>query len=105
MLVIPAQPLPSQVLWCQLAGQSCRIEIAQKSTGMFLNLYVLDQLIIGGVLCEVGNPIVRSAYLGFVGDLAFLDTQPGAPSLAAGVPPDQIYFTGLGGRYFLAYLP
>lgn len=104
MLTIPTLPVPNQVFNVTLAGQACSIAIAQKSTGMYINLYVNDAMIIGGVLCEVANRIVRSAYLGFVGDLAFYDTQPAAAPL---VPehPDQVYFTGLGGRYFLAYLP
>ena len=103
-LVIPTQPVPNQVFNVTLDGQQCRIAIAQKSTGMYLNLYVNDVLIIGGVLCEIANRIVRSVYLGFVGDLAFFDTQPGADPL---VPenPDQVYYTGLGSRFFLAYLP
>lgn len=104
MQVIPTSPVPNQVFNVLLAGQACRIAIAQKSTGLFLNLYVNDALVIGGVLCEVGNRIVRSVYLGFIGDFAFYDTQPSAPPL---VPdnPDQVFYTGLGSRYFLAYLP
>ena len=105
MLVIPTQPQPAQVVHATLGGQVCRVEIAQKSTGMFLALYVNDVLIIGGVLCLVGVQIVRDAYLGFTGDLAFFDTQPGAAPLVEGAPPDQITSAGLGSRYFLAYLP
>ena len=103
MLTIPTQPLPNQVFNVLLGGQACRIAIAQKSTGMFLNLYVNDALIIGGVLCEVDNRIVRSTYLGFIGDLAFYDTQPSADPLVP-ANPDQVYYTGLGTRYFLVYL-
>jgi len=105
MLVIPTQPLPAQSLAVVLGNQACRISMAQKSTGMFLDLYVNDTLIIGGVLCLVGVKIVRDAYLGFIGDLAFFDTQPDAPPLVVGTPPDQITSAGLGSRYFLAYLP
>ncbi len=103
-LVIPTQPVPNQVFNVTLDGQLCRISIAQKATGMFLNLYVNDVLIIGGVLCEIGNRIVRSVYLGFIGDLAFYDTQPAADPLVP-ANPDQVYYTGLGSRFFLAYLP
>lgn len=61
---------------------------------MFLDLYVANSLIIGGVICENANRIVRSSYLGFVGDLAFFDTQG---------EEDPIY-TGLGSRWVLDYL-
>lgn len=94
MLIVPLQPLPSQVVSVLLANQPCLIELDQKSTGMFLNLYVNDALIIGGVVCENLNRIVRSAYLGFVGDLAFVDTEGAS---------DPVY-TGLGSRFNLAYI-
>ena len=51
-------------------------------------------LIIGGVICENLNRIVRSLYLGFAGDLAFIDNQGST---------DPVY-TGLGTRYSLAYI-
>ena len=37
-------------------------------------------------------------------DLSFFDTQPAAPALVP-ANPDQVFYTGLGSRYFLAYLP
>ena len=60
---------------------------------VYLDLYVSGVLIIGGVLCLNQNLIVRSAYLSFIGDLAFYDQQ-GAT--------DPVY-TGLGSRYLLFY--
>ena len=94
MLRIPITDNFSQTLTVQLAGQNCRINLYQKSTGFFCDLYVNDALIIGGVICENLNRIVRSIYLGFVGDLIFEDTQgtndPSSP--------------GLGTRYILLYL-
>jgi hypothetical protein len=94
MLQIPTQPVPNQTLQVQLAGQNCRIDIAQKRTAMFLDLYVDESLIIGGVICENKNRIVRSAYLGFIGDLGFVDTRG----------TDNPYFTGLGSRFIFVYL-
>jgi hypothetical protein len=105
MLVVPTQAIPNQVLQVVLGGQACTIHIYQKSTGLYLDLSVNDALIIGGVLCLVGVKLVRSDYLGFAGDLAFFDTRPADPPMVDGVPPDQIVSSGLGGRYFLAYLP
>ena len=75
MQTIPIADVPSQTLSVQLGGQSCSISIYRKSTGLFCNLSVANVLIIGGVICQNVNRIVRDAYLGFVGDLVFLDTQ------------------------------
>lgn len=97
-VVIPLQPIPSQTVTVTLANQQCTINVRQTSTGIFLDLLVNDELIIGGVLCQNLNPIVRNVYLGFIGDLAFYDTQP---STLLG-PSDPIY-TGLGSRFVLEY--
>jgi hypothetical protein len=93
-LIIPLVATPAQSISVQLAGQNCQITVRQFSTGLFLDLYLNTTLLIGGVLCENLNRIVRNTYFGFIGDLCFLDTQ-GAQD------PD---YTGLGGRYLLAYL-
>ena len=100
MLVIPTQPVPSQTLGVQLNGQDCAINVYQKGQldylGLYVDLYVNNALVIGGVFSLIGVKIVRAAYLGFSGDLVFYDTQT-----PMSVSP---YYTGLGGRYFLAYL-
>ena len=99
MLIIPTQAVPNQTLAVQLNNQNCVINIYQKGqfdyAGLYIDLYVNDALIIGGVISLIGKAIVRYAYLGFVGDLAFFDT-----NTPASVAP---YYTGLNGRYFLAY--
>lgn len=96
MQTVPTQPLPNQTLQVQLGGQACQIEIYQTMFGLFVNLYVngSDQPVVAGVIALNRNRIVRSAYLGFAGDLAFVDTQGDA---------DPVY-TGLGQRFVLAYL-
>ena len=53
-----------------------------------------DGLIIGGVVAQNRNRIVRSAYLGFVGDFEFVDTQG----------TDDPIWNGLGTRWLLYYL-
>ncbi len=95
MIVIPTQATPNQNLQVQLANQPCSISIYQEAYGLFLDLYVNNALVIGGVICENLNRIVRSAYLGFVGDLAFVDTQG----------TDDPIYTGLGDRWQLVYIP
>lgn len=94
MQVIPILPIVSQTLSVVLAGQPCRINIYAKSTGLFLDLYVSDALVIGGVLCLNTNLIVRDAYLGFTGDLAFFDLQG----------EDDPQPPGLGSRWPLCYV-
>ncbi len=93
MQFIPLQSVPAQTITVTLANQACKIDIAQKSTGLFVNLYVNDTLIIGGVIALNANLIVRDSYLGFSGDLVFYDTQGAS---------DPTY-AGLGARFELVY--
>ena len=97
-LIVPIQPLPNQVVNVQLGQQPTTLDIFTRDSGLFINVYVNDALIIGGVICLNARKIVRTAYLGFVGDLAFFDTQP---SPLAG-PLDPVW-TGLGTRWPLYY--
>lgn len=94
MLIIPTRAVPSQIVNVTLGGQSCRLDIRQRATGLFIDVYVNDAVIVAGVLCLNLNRIVRSVYLGFIGDLAFVDA-------AGNADPD---YALLGSRYFLAYL-
>jgi hypothetical protein len=94
MFYLPVISIPAQVLSTTLAGQRCRLRIYQRSVGLFMDVYVDDVLVIGGVICHNVNLVVRDPYLGFVGDFAFLDQQ-GA---------DDPYYTGLGTRFLLAYM-
>lgn len=99
MLIVPTQPLPSQIIQITLNGQNCTINLYQKRAGMFLDLLVNNAPIIYGAICENLNLIVRSAYRGFVGDLIFIDNETSVPT--QGVDP---IYTGLGFRFSLAYL-
>lgn len=63
---------------------------------LYCDLYVNNVLIIGGVYCRNQKVIVRNVYLGFIGDLAFTDTQ-------GSTDPNYL---GLVDRYaFVYYLP
>lgn len=94
MQVIPLSATPSQTLNVLLASQNCKINVYQKSTGVFLDLYVNDAPIVTGVICRDRVKLVRYGYIGFVGDLAFVDTQ-GAND------PEH---AGFGSRFLLTYL-
>jgi hypothetical protein len=94
MQIVPLNAVASQQLQVTLGGQACQLNLYEKSTGLFMDVLVSGSLIIGGVICLNRTVIVRDAYLGFIGDFAFVDTQ-GA---------DFPVFTGLGTRFLLCYL-
>lgn len=94
MLVVPVQAVPNQTVTVSLGGQTCQIDLYQKATGLFVDLYVSNLPIVIGAVALDRNRIVRSAYLGFMGDLMIVDRLGTAdPSYA-----------GLGSRYALVYL-
>ena len=93
-LQVPLQAVPSQIVTAALNNQTCQIEVVQLTTGLFLTLSVSNEVIISDVLCENLNRIVRDTYLGFSGDLFFVDTQG----------QDDPDFTGLADRYALMYI-
>ena len=95
MLGIVTAALPSQVIKVSLpSGQNCVIALYEKSTGLYIDLTVNNVVLLTGVLCLNRVLLVRQAYLGFVGDLAFIDL--------LGLT-DPVY-SGLGTRYQLTYL-
>lgn len=94
MRIIPLQPIASQILSCTLGGQAVQLNIYQKLSGLYCDIYISNTLLIGGVICQNLNRLVRVGYLGFIGDLMFIDNQGSSD-------PD---YTGLGTRYSLLYL-
>lgn len=112
--VIPLQPVANQTLTTTLNGQNCTINVYFKQIQVapdigiqteppnytpinpcYLDLYVGTTIVIGGVICQNSNLLVRNSYLGFVGDLAFIDTQE----------LTDPYQSGLGTRFLLTYWP
>ena len=101
MLIVPLQAFPAQTVVIGLNNQNCQINVYQKSTGLFLDLYLSGSfasstynLIVGGVICENLVRIVRDTYFGFIGDLCWID-QHGSS--------DPTY-DEIGSRYLLCYL-
>jgi hypothetical protein len=94
MLVIPTQPIPSQVIQVTLGNQATVLNVYQKYYGLFMDVYLDTTLIIGGVLCHNANYTVGNLYLGYSGDFSFIDNQgsldPSYPSL--GTRFSLIYF-------------
>jgi hypothetical protein len=96
MLIVPLQPIPNQSLQVSLASQATTLNIYQTLYGLFADVYLNNAALILGVICRDRTLIIRRGYLGFIGDLGFMDLID---------TTDPIY-TGLGstGRYQLLYL-
>ena len=94
MQTIPIQPIPAQSLKVVLANQNCQIRIYQKSNGIFVDVNSDGIDIVIGVIARNAVPIVCREYLGFSGNLFFIDSQ--------GLDDPQ--FAGLNSRFFLVYL-
>ncbi len=92
-LLVPLTPVPSQTLSVTLGEQRCRLNVYQKAFGVFVDVYVNDALVVAGSLARNLVPLVRSGYLGFVGDLYFNDTNGSSD-------PNH---DGLGSRFVLLY--
>jgi hypothetical protein len=102
MQTIPIQDTFSQTLTVQLGGQNTQINLYQKSENhLYCDLFVNNVAIVTGVICQNLNRIVRDAYLGFVGDLCFFDTQGTTTPPSTGLDPTS---PGLGTRYLFLYL-
>lgn len=101
----------------------------ENTNPIFVDLYVSDALVIGGVLLQNRNAVVRNSYLGFVGDIAVIDTEGnsdpyGVPlrlppadlmnswqrdvplALGGNAPPNlAMTLPGMGSRFLLTYWP
>lgn len=94
MLSVPLAATPNQTVNVVLNNQQCTIHVYQKFFGLFMDLSVNNVPLIQGVICQNQNFIVRSFYIGFLGDFMFFDTQGTSD-------PD---YNGLAGRFLLVYL-
>lgn len=109
MLIIPLSPVPNQQINVSLATQPCLLNIYyQPLYGTFLDLTVNGTLIMGGILCLNAVKLIRSSYLGFIGDLAFFDTQGVVYNNTTQIVYSDPVYTGFGpndtARFVLAYL-
>lgn len=73
--IIPVVAVPSQSFTIQLGNQNCAINIYQLETGLYFDLTVNNQNIVNTMICLNLVGLVREEYLGFVGQLAFVDTK------------------------------
>lgn len=75
MKIISLENIKSQSVIATLDGQNCTIRLNQMQSGLYMDLTVDGNPIIQGVPCLYANRIVRYSYLGFKGDLFFLDNE------------------------------
>lgn len=94
MQIIPVQAVPNQTFAVLLANQPCQITLTTRMLGLYLDLVIANTPVRRGVKCENANRLIRYKYLGFTGDLWFLDTQ-------GTEDPD---YTGLGSRFLFEYI-
>lgn len=94
MMTVSIKKLKSSKPIFDLGGQACEIRLIQRTSALYMDLTVDGNPIMQGVPCYYGNRMVRYSYLGFKGDLVFLDTN-GQSDPA---------WDGLGERYQLFYL-
>ena len=95
METIPLQATPNQTLQSRVAGQNIVVNLYDKQEqGLFADVVADGVTLITGVLCLDAVPIVPTTYLGFSGNLLFIDTQGF----------DDPTYTGLGTRFTLVYL-
>lgn len=91
--VIPISPVAAQTFTIQLNSQNCEMTILQKNNGLYFDLIVNNAPCVTSVLCLNLVGLVREAYYGFIGQLAFVDTKGN----------DDPEYTGLGTRFLLVY--
>jgi len=93
--LVPTQPLPSQVFNVILDEQSITVTLRQLASGLFMNIQLNGQQMLGLVICQNLNRIVRNTYFGMAGDFIFYDEN------GTGLDP---VFTGLGAQFSLYYI-
>jgi hypothetical protein len=93
MLKIPLKPTPSQTVSVVLAQQYCTINLYQKTTGMYFDLFLNGAPVVMCMMVRDRLALVREAYQGFVGNLMLVDLQ-------GRLDPD---YSGLGSRWALFY--
>ena len=91
---IPLQPVPTQATKVVLGGQNVQLLIYQKPQGVFVDINADGADIVVGIIARDAVPLMCRNYMGFIGNLLFVDTQGSS---------DPTY-DGLGSRFSLVYL-
>ncbi len=78
-----------------LDSQSITVTLRQLESGLFMNIQLNGVQMLGLVICQNLNRIVRNAYFGMLGDFVFYDEN------GTNTDPN---FTGLGTQFSLYYI-
>lgn len=92
-LIVPLSPVPFQIVSTILNSQNCTINVYQKSTGLYMDLFLNNLPVMTCVACLNNVLVIYDEYIGFLGDFFFIDMQ-------GSLDPT---FDGLGSRFFLVY--
>lgn len=93
LLLVPLAAAPAQLLKVSLTSTSVQVQLRQRSTGLYLDLWQDKARLCSGILCQDRTWLVRDKALGLPGDFTFMDTE-------GTQDPD---YTQLGTRYRLLY--
>lgn len=93
VLLVPLAVTPAQLLKVALSSSVVQVQLRQRSTGLYLDLWQDKTRLCSGVLCQDRTWLVRDKALGLPGDFTFMDTE-------GTQDPD---YTQLGTRYRLFY--
>lgn len=91
--IVPLVATANQSVTLSLSGQSVRLDVQTRRTGVYVNVYLNDVLTVAGALALTNTYIVRRAYFGLPGDFSFIDLQG----------QDDPSYTAFGTRWFLFY--
>ncbi len=94
MQTVPLQAIPNQSVIVTLNDQNCQLNVYQKSTGLFVDIYLADTLILGGVIARNQCLMIMNTYFGFLGDFMFIDNEGTCDP----------WYDGLASRFSLIYL-
>lgn len=98
MIKIPLSPLPNQEFMIVLGKHNCTINIYQRGSFLYLDLFVNNQLIQQGALIVPKASLVTVGSALFSGQLRIIDKERKPLDQE---PPNYL---GLGSRYELYYL-
>ncbi|WP_202401649.1 MULTISPECIES: hypothetical protein [unclassified Saccharibacter] len=71
--IVPLSSTPSQQVSFEIGSFSCRVQLRQLSTGLYLDLWMNEQRILSGCLCLDRVEMIQNPASPFPGTLMFID--------------------------------
>ncbi len=95
MQIIPILATPNQEFQVVLDNQNCTINLRWQQRRLYLSLFIAQQPVITGAICQSWSTIVQIPDFAFRGALSFIDTDGDSSP----------HWSGLGTRWLLVYRP